>query len=476
MKINTLISAALAAAWAIAVALPQPAAAVTDEDFNALKDLVTRQGQRIDALEKTHEQDQKTIEQNQKLHEQDQQKIEQLKQQLGETQKSATDAQKTAAEAQQKADATAQAQALRPAPGEGNATHNFTMVGDAEVQFGLVQGQHSGFMLADFAPIFLFRARDNVLFEAGFDVTVQNGSTALQSGQNHDSGTTTAVDLSFAQLDYMFSDYSTFVGGYMLLPLGTYTERGAGWINKIPDNPLPRSVLPDNGAGIQLRGGIPVGQSGQSFTYAAYGVNGPSSVDGTANATTTLSDGSVVPNLDLGSNVGIKSDGTTGNLHGAPAGGGRFGYFIPWKAHYDLELGISGQTGAWNDAGNRLWSGLVLDASLHLGPYVEVKGEEINSWVQTDDIGTYRPHGWWIQAGYKLAGLNLDFPLVNNLELVGRYDTVNSGLGTAADRYTIGYVYYFSNTLLFQGDYEFISSNDPSQNHNQFMFQVAYGF
>ncbi len=36
MKINTLISAALAAACAVAVALPQPAAAVTDEDFNAL--------------------------------------------------------------------------------------------------------------------------------------------------------------------------------------------------------------------------------------------------------------------------------------------------------------------------------------------------------------------------------------------------------------------------------------------------------
>ena len=48
------------------------------------------------------------------------------------------------------------------------------------------------------------------------------------------------MSLSFAQLDYLFNDYVTFVGGDMLLPLGTYTERSAGWLNKIPDDPLPR--------------------------------------------------------------------------------------------------------------------------------------------------------------------------------------------------------------------------------------------
>ena len=168
MKFRAQICGLLAAGFTLAVALPQRAAAVTDEEFNALKDLVIKQGQRIDQLEKTHYQDQKMLDQNQKLREQDQQQIQQLKQQLGETQKTATDA-------QQKAEAAAQVQPVHPMPGEGNATHNFTMVGDAEVQFGKVDGQHSAFALADFAPIFLFRARDNVLFEAGFDVLLQNG-------------------------------------------------------------------------------------------------------------------------------------------------------------------------------------------------------------------------------------------------------------------------------------------------------------
>jgi hypothetical protein len=44
------------------------------------------------------------------------------------------------------------------------------------------------------------------------------------------------------------------------------------------------------------------------------------------------------------------------------------------------------------------------------------------------------------------------------------------------DRWTVGYVYYFSNTLLFEGDYEFVNSSDPAQAHNVLVFQVGYGF
>ena len=63
------------------------------------------------------------------------------------------------------------------------------------------------------------------------------------------SGATTSIGLSFATLDYLLNDYVTFVAGDMLLPLGTYSERTAGWLNKIPDDPLPRGVLP-GGSGL----------------------------------------------------------------------------------------------------------------------------------------------------------------------------------------------------------------------------------
>ena len=454
MKIHTQLCGILAAGCVLGVGLTPRAAAVTDEEFNTWKTMVQQLVEKVQKLEGVHEQDQKN-------HEQDQQQIQRLKEQLGETQKTATDA-------QQKAEAAAQAQPPRPMPGEGNATHNFTMVGDAEVQFGKTDGQHSGFVLADFAPIFLFRARDNVLFEAGFDIKLQNNAAFMPGTVNGTGGgPTTTFDMSFAQLDYLFNDYVTFVAGDMLLPLGTYTERGAGWINKIPDDPLPRGVLPSSGIGAQLRGAIPVSQTGQSVSYAAYLANGPGSLDGTG----------IHNQLDLSSNVGFDSNGNSiGNLHGAPGGGGRIGWFYPWKPHYDLELGVSGMASQWDTAGSLLWSAAVGDAALHISPYFELKGEYIYSWQQTADSGTPTPWGWWIQAGYKLAGLNLELPIINNLELVGRYDVTHDGFGTKLDRWTVGYVYYFSNTLLFQGDYEFLHSNDPTLAHNMLVFQVAYGF
>jgi hypothetical protein len=333
------------------------------------------------------------------------------------------------------------------------------MVGDAEVQFGKSQGQHSAFVLADFAPIFLLRANDNVLFEAGFDVTLQNNT---DSSGNPNGGSSTVVSLSFAQLDYLLNDYVMIVAGDMVLPLGTYSERAAGWLNKIPDNPLSRDLLPGSGVGAQLRGAVPVGQSGQMVTYSVYGANGSSSTDGTGASGM----------LDLGGNVG-----DTPNLHSDPSGGGRIGWFFPWKAHYDVELGVSGQSGVWDNAGKRQWSAAVLDAAVHISPYFEVKGEYINTWVQTDDMGTMHPNGGWVQAGYKLAGLNLDLPIVNDIELVSRYDVMNDGLGTKTDRVTAGFVYYLTNTLLFEGDYEWLHSRGPAAlPSNEFVVQLSYGF
>jgi len=455
-----------AASCILGLTATQPAAAaVSDEDFNALK---------------------ATVQQLQQAHDQDQKQIQTLQQQLGETQTLATNAVVAA-------DAVAQAQANPPR----NALHNFTMVGDAEIQYAKTYGNgtHNGFELADFAPIFLYRANDNILFEAGFDIMLQNGSASGTNSYNgvagsaytHDSGSSTSVSLSFAQMDYLVNDYVTFVGGYMLLPLGTYSERGAGWLNKIPDDPLGVEFLPGAGAGAQLRGAYPLGESGQMLTYAVYCANGPSSVDGTGNAYTLDGGGNKISNLDLGGNVGIQNDGNNGNLHSAPSGGGRLGWFVPWGgAHKDLELGVSGQTGSWDDASSYTWSALVLDGALHVGPNVEVKGEYIDTWYNTSDAGTIRPWGAWVQAGYKLAGLDLDMPIISDIELVGRVDKENngldklgSGLGAETRRYTMGYVYYITNTLLFEGDYEFIHSCIPGSSPltaNQLIFQLSYGF
>jgi hypothetical protein len=423
-------------------------AEVSEEDFKALREEVRKLTEKVDKLEKLHETDEQTKQK-------DQQQIKDLQQKLGE-------AQTTAAEASRKADVATQAQPVYRVPDDsGSVNKNFMILGDAEVQYAKFPGAHGTFLFADFAPIFLYRAGDRILFEAGFDFTLQNGSNPVNG---HDSGQTTGINLSFAQLNYILNDYVTVAAGNMLLPLGTYAQRSAGgWVNKIPDDPLPRDLLPGTGIGMQLLGAIPFGQSGQLLNYSVFGVNGPSSSDGTA----------APDQLDLGGNVGLRTDNTIGNLHGNPSGGGRLGWFYPFgPPHYDLELGASIMSGEWDDAGKHLWTGGAIDASLHLGPFVEIKGE----WIRTrygSTSGLINPYGWWIQGAYKLAGLRLELPGINNLEIVGRYDKINDRIGNDSERETLGLIYYITNTLLLEGAYEF---QHGSTQGDVMLLQLGYGF
>ena len=426
---------------------PQATAQVSVADFNAVREMVQKLNEQVQSLTQTNA----AVLQ---MHEKDQEKIKELEAKVDKSQQTADDA-------EQKSLAAAQTQPVPRVPlDEATVNHNFQILGDAEFQYVNADHQHGTFLNADFAPIFLYRGGENILFEAGFDFGLQNNAPG-------GSGYTTTVNLSFAQLDYVMNDYLTLCAGDLLLPLGTYTERGAGWLNKLPDNPLAvDALIPGSGVGVELRGGVPLGDAGKLFNYAVYGVNGSGSADGTGNASA----------LDLGGNVGILSDGTTANLHNNPSGGARLAVFLPFKPRYDLELGISGMAGEWDNAGSHLWTAGVIDAALHLGPNFEAKGEYIISRFGSDDLGLIRQDGWWVQVGYKLAGLNLELPGMNNLELVGRYDSLHDGLGNTTDRYTVGYIYYLTTALLFEGDYEFLHSSDPTQPSNQLILQISYGF
>ena len=312
MKTRSLIFGVIITGGALGIVLPSQTEAMTDEEFRALQQQMQQQSQEIQDLQKARLEDK--------------QEIQKLKDQLGATQKTTDETQKKVEETQKKVEETqqtvttaaeaAKAQPIHPVPSEGIlATHNVSIVGDAEVQFVKTEGQHSSFLLADFAPIFLYRAGDNVLFEAGFDIALHNN---FDSSGTRQAGSSTSVDLSFATLDYLFNDYVTLVTGDMLLPLGTYSERSAGWLNKIPDDPLPRSILPGSGIGVQLRGARAVGDSGQMVTYAIYGANGPSSADGTGDATA----------LDLDGNVGDTPNWHSDPVRADASGGSTLGNLI----------------------------------------------------------------------------------------------------------------------------------------------------
>lgn len=461
MNKRTHLLSVAGAALLFCLALPSMASAqVSQEDFQKLQAQVALLSQQVQTLQQTNNAYQ--------------QKIQSLQQQVGSTKELARSAVEKASSAEEKMNAPVDLSAQMA----NAATHNVVLTGDAEVTFGRTAGFNSGaFQMADFAPIFLYRANDNILFEAGFDFQLQNGSTQLLNGTTVNSGNTTGVNLSFATIDYLVNNYVTLCAGEMLLPLGTYSERSAGWINQIPDQPLPVATLPQTGIGAQLRGAIPVGRAGNEFTYAGYLANGPSSVDGTGNSHYVDSTGAVLPNLDLGGNTGYSFTGNNNqNLNGSMSGGGRIAYFNSFKPHYDFEVGLSGQTGPYTTS-NQYYSAGVVDASIHISPYFTLKGEYINTWVQTTDIGTYQAGGFWLQGTYKLASLNSDFALLNNLELVARYDTVNDGLGTKTQRFTGGYIYHFSNTLMLENDYEALNNEGPNPLPNSaYIFQLSYGF
>lgn len=419
----------------LALALPVClVAAVSDEDFQKLQ-------QQFQELQKQREQDRK--------------EIDHLKEKLGETEKTASEAQKTASEAATKAQ-----QPIIPVPSEeAAAKQNFLVTGYAHALYDKTEGENGSFLLGSFSPIFLFRASDKVLFE---------GELELELGRAESGETETEVGIEYAQIDYAVSDYLTVIAGRFILPLGAFNEKiHPAWINKLPTAPLPyrghdAAIMPFNDIGVQGRGAVHLGQSDAVLNYAGYIVNGPNS---------ELEDdgmGGTEEHLHFGSGV---------DLNSTPSGGGRLGLFYPWKAYQDVEVGVSGQTGTWNRDGNLMWSAIVVDAALHLDPYTELRGEYIQTFQETAGEGTRNPRGAWAQVAYKLAGLQLELPMINNCEALFRWSYLDTDMaGTRTHGYALGLNYYLSNTLLVKGAYEFITSNEASEENNRLTFQIAYGF
>ncbi len=435
MKKTTRLLAVGISAFSLLLPNPPRAGAQTNDD---LKATLQQQGQQIQELLNGRAEDQK--------------KIQHLEQLVGETKQKAEQSQQTATTAQQKAEETqkttadvaAKVQTLQSAPSEeASVQRNFMVTGMADTTYQKSKGQNGSFAQAHVAPILLFRASDKILFETELEMKVlSDGSTEL--------------GLEYAQLDYLVNDYLTLIAGRFVLPLGVVREKhDAVWINKLPIQPLPESdataLIPENDIGVQARGAFHINDP-LIMTYALY----------------------------LGNGSGTNGFNSGSSASGTPNGGGRLALFYAWKANHDVEFGVSGQTGR-GTADNLLWSAFVLDAALHLGPNLECRGEFINTWEDTTDAGTLKRKGWWVQAAYKLAGLDLELPVINDLETVFRYGGEQLPDGYIR-QYDLGLIYHVSNTLLLKGAYSFLNGNAYNQNSgnntwpNMFTLQVAYGF
>ena len=195
----------------------------------------------------------------------------------------------------------------------------FLMRGYSHAGFEVIDSK-SSFVSGTFAPIFLWRQSDKILFEAEAEIAYG------------DEGVDFALE--YANISYILSDYFVFRFGNFLTPFGIFGERlHPNWINRFPTNPLGfdhhNPVGPFAEFGVELRGGAPLGNA--RINYAAYLSNGPKlHVDTSADP------------LEVNTSYQNFSDNNDNK-----AVGGRIG-ILPFS-NASLELGISGQYASIGD-------------------------------------------------------------------------------------------------------------------------------
>lgn len=143
--------------------------------------------------------------------------------------------------------------------GYGHTGLNYQTSGDEK---------ESSFVGSAFAPIFLFKLSDRLMFEAELEFVLE--------------GNELEVGLEYADVMYVLNKNMTIRAGKFLLPFGTFMERlHPSWINRFSTRPLGfghDGIAPASGIGVELRGAFDLG--GPTLNYSIYSTNGPRLKDG----------------------------------------------------------------------------------------------------------------------------------------------------------------------------------------------------
>lgn len=341
------------------------------------------------------------------------------------------------------------------------------ITGWADVGFQDRKGENSTFS-ASFNPIVLWKLSDRLFFEGELEFELE--------------GNETEIDLEYANLSYILNDYVTLKGGRFLSPFGTFAERlHPGWINKLPDAPLPfghTGIAPTSDLGLQASGGFPAGPT--KFNYAVYVSNGP-----------RLNTGEDEPE-----EAGLLHFDNNTDLNNSKAVGTRIG-FLPIP---ELELGYSfqyarvGVGGGVNAYLHSVDLGYVRDSKLLKG-VIDVKAQWV--WSKVDDF-TFDPDGslgfgplmfdnrrdgGYAQLAYRLSKFSNKF--IQNLEGVCRWDMINNPSGAPEEtgfdekRWTFGLNYWLGSSTVIKAAYQFGDRRVPGEgkeNVNAILLQAAMGF
>jgi len=349
------------------------------------------------------------------------------------------------------------------------------IAGYADTYFKSIEGEDSTFGVK-FAPIFLVKPADNLLFEAEVEFELEDGVTE--------------TNLEYAQLLWVANDHLTIGAGKFLNPMNYYAERlHPSWIYKLPGAPLPfghdGSLLAGTQLGVQARGGLAIGNT--RLGYAAYISNGPSLVivdeeeDGheASEEVEMESDDHDLRNGSLDfNNFSDRND----NL----AVGGRIGFapFPGLEVGYGLELAEVSPSGSEFNNIDALSQSVDFNyrlSSESLRGVIDTRAQFV--WVEIDNPGIEPldfkndSSGGYIQVAYR--PLNVENDIIRNLEGVCRFDWIDlPGNEPDTQRTTFGLNYWLNSSTVLKGAFELGSESDEhgTQDYTGFRLQAAFGF
>ncbi|MDG2431129.1 hypothetical protein [Flavobacterium sp.] len=328
-----------------------------------------------------------------------------------------------------------------------------------------------------FAPIFLFKHSDKLMFESELEFQITGGSLD--------------VGLEYADVMYVLNKYMTVRAGKFLLPFGTFMERlHPAWINKMSTKPLGfghDGIAPSTGVGVELRGAFNIGSS--TLNYAVYNTNGP---------------GLKTPTGEEPLEAGMLTFENLKDNNNSRAFGGRIG-FLPFDdssteigASYYTTSKVGDRGSIYENLGANLYAfdfSFVKQLPVIIG-IIDVKAQYNNSTV---DNMTYRveetpgvvenltfnnnSYSYYAQLSYRPTMLENSF--FSKLELVNRISKlktpIGSGWQTEKKEYSIGLNYWISWRSLIKLNYQTITGTGGHDvigdyNQNGLYLHWAIGF
>tara|TARA_R110001583_G_scaffold85010_1_gene223067 strand:+ start:992 stop:2173 length:1182 start_codon:yes stop_codon:yes gene_type:complete len=324
--------------------------------------------------------------------------------------------------------------------GYGHSGLNFLTTGDKK---------ESSYVGSTFAPIFLFKHSDKLMFESELEF-------ALESNE-------LVIGLEYADVMYVFNKNLIVRAGKFILPFGTFMERlHPAWINRLATRPLGfghGGIAPGSGIGVELRGAFDLG--GPKLNYAVYSTNGP-----------RLNDGQNEPD-----EAGMLIFQNFEDNNTSKAYGGRLG-LLPFDDS-STEIGFSAYStsnaGApdsdYEDVGAFLYA---IDFSFvkqipGISGVVDVKAQYNNSNIDTATfIHTHgdtngqeysfnnESNSFYTQLSYRPTMSESDF--MKKLELVGRFSNFRTPIGSEweerSEQYALGMNYWLTWRSLIKVDYQ----------------------